>query len=384
MMFPLIPRVRVNYSLIDILRSLFCNEKSFSRRNQLRIELCRLFGVDDILLTSSGRASIFQVLKSLPQGRVIVPAYTCKVVVEAALLAGKKVEYASTSKSDFNISSLPDDIDENTVVVATHQYGIPCDIKEIARLCKCKGAVLLEDCAASLGSTVDGQLTGAFGEYAIFSFDSSKMITVPSKGGFIIAKDKENLERIKLSTSLYPSSILYKLKHLTRGCIYIVLKNKCLYRIFHYLTMQRKGQMQLDDHARLDLSMGEFYTHSFYEWQAVIALTQVKELSRIIAKRREIYSFYDKHINNPIVQKPIYDKESACIRYAILVKNKADFYNKCLELGVDMGFSFNHIAAPDSFREEHGIAEDVLNLPYYYDMSKEEVNKVVEVINSIR
>ena len=34
------------------------------------------------------------------------------------------------------------------------------------------GAILIEDCAASLGTHIQGQPAGSFGDYAFFSFDS--------------------------------------------------------------------------------------------------------------------------------------------------------------------------------------------------------------------
>ena len=379
----MIPRVRVNYTFGQLLSAVFSSEKSFKYRKELKEEIARYFDTNGVLLTSSGRAGIYQVLCALSQKKVVVPAYTCMVVIEAAMLAKKEVLFAPTSRETFNMSSLPK-IDADCIVIATHQYGIACDIDAISDACRKAGAVLVEDCAASLGSRVHGKLTGTFGDYAVFSFDSSKLVTVPSKGGFIIAKDPSELPRIEGSVPLLPCSVRYKLKHLCRGMIYLMLKNKWIYRCFHYLTMQRKGQMQLDDHGHLDLNLGEFYTHGFYEWQASIALPQFRALEQIIQKRQRIYKLYDDKISNPLINKPLYSNDNACIRYAIQVKNKKSFYEKCLSLGLDMGFSFNHIASPDDFVEEHNIAAEVLNVPYYYNLSEKETRHVVEVINKIK
>lgn len=373
----------MNYTFTQLLSALFRSENSFKCRKELKKVISGYFDVEDVLLTSSGRAGIYQVLSALPQGKVVVPAYTCMVVIEAAMLAKKEVVYAPTSNETFNMSSLPK-LDEDCIVIATHQYGIACDIEKIALACRIAGAILLEDCAASLGTRVHGKLTGTFGDYAIFSFDSSKLVTVPSKGGFIIAKNPSSLKEIEASVTLLPCSIGYKLKHLCRGMIYLILKNKWIYRCFHYMTMQRKGQMQLDDHGQLNLELSEFYKHGFYEWQASIALPQFIKLEQIIQKRQIIYKYYEENIANPFVKKPPYSGENACIRYAIQVKDKKSFYEKCLFEGVDMGFSFNHIASPDDFVEEHSIAAGILNVPYYYNLSEKESQRVVDVVNKIK
>ena len=378
----LIPRVRPNYRIVDLFHALFVSESSSSYRTECTMLLSKIFNTDNILLTSSGRSSLYWVLKSLPQTKVVVPAYTCMVIVEAAMLAGKKVSFVETDYLSFNSNSF-EDVDDDTIVVATHQYGIPCDIVNIVDYCHKKGAIVVEDCAAALGSKIGNRFVGTHGDYAIFSFDPSKLITTPPKGGFIMTKDKSSFDKIKAIYAVDSCTLKYKVVNLTEGFIYCLLKNKFLYRIFHYFTMGRKGKMQLSDHRKPDLTMTEFYNHGFYEWQASIAVPQIKQLRKIIQKRQEIYEYYDKNISNPNVIKPVIDSFAVCIRYSIKVNNKIEVYKKCVKEGVDMGFSFNYIAAPVNMRREHQICEEVLNLPYYYNMSRSEIKKVVEVVNQI-
>lgn len=380
--FALIPRVRVNYTFSHIISALFISESDKKYSNYIKYLLCEYFKTDNIILTSSGRAGLYLILKSLSQTKVVIPAYTCKVVEEAARLANKEIIYAKTSKKDFNISELPD-IDDNTIVIATHQYGIPCNIEHIAEVCRQNKAILVEDCAASFGTSVKGKLTGTFGDYSFFSFDSSKLINTPSKGGFIVAKNKELYNKIDLS-NLYPSSFAYKLKHLLRGMLYCVLKNSFVYRVFHYLLMGRKGKMHIEESSKINMELSEFYTHGFYEWQAYITYPQLKMINEIITKRSLIYSYYEKNLNNSLINKPPYDIDSTCIRYTLQVENQKEFYQYCLQRGIDMGFSFNHISSPDSYTEEHKMAEEILNIPFYFNLSQKEMEKVVNVINSYK
>ncbi len=382
-MFKLIPRVRVNYTFGDLIKGMVAGRGKGDKYEQLRKAICNYFGIEDILLTSSGRASIYMLLRYLPQKKVIVPAYTCKVVIEAATMAGKQIVFAPTSRRTFNMSSLPE-LDAECIVIATHQYGLPCDIEAIVAECRKAGAVVIEDCAASLGTNIKGKKTGLFGDFAIFSFDSSKLVTVPSKGGFIIAKDANLLKSISDATPLLTCSVKYKFKHLMRGFIYVMLSSSYIYRCFHYLTMGRKHKLQIDDHDGVDTVLSEFYSHGFYEWQAVIALNQIKQIEEIIAKRKALYSCYNDLITNTQIEKPEHINDSACIRYAILVKHKRRFYEKCLRHGVDMGFSFNSVVCPVEFDREHDMATDVLNLPYYYNLSDKEQSHIIETINSIK
>lgn len=78
-----------------------------------------------------------------------------------------------------------------SVFLLTHIGGwVNPDIKEIAQLCKNKGVALVEDCAHSLGSTLNGKHTGTFGDAGIYSLYATKAIPV-GEGGIIVTHDKE-------------------------------------------------------------------------------------------------------------------------------------------------------------------------------------------------
>src|SRR3989338_6798834 len=127
----MIPRQKVNYNFTDILRSLFISDK-VSYKQLLRKVLQKQYGEEYILLTSSGRASLLYLLKCLPAKHVFVSSYTCKAVVEAALLAEKKLHFIDIEKDSyhFSLGALKKVIKPNSIVIATHQFGIPCAIAE--------------------------------------------------------------------------------------------------------------------------------------------------------------------------------------------------------------------------------------------------------------
>ena len=77
------------------------------------------------------------------------------------------------------------------VFLLTHIGGwVNPDIKEIAKLCKNKGVALVEDCAHSLGSTLNGQHTGTFGDAGVYSLYATKTIPV-GEGGIIVTQDPD-------------------------------------------------------------------------------------------------------------------------------------------------------------------------------------------------
>ena len=80
--------------------------------------------------------------------------------------------------------------------IPMHTFGLPCRIKEIANICNEWGIALIEDAAESLGSFVENQHTGTFGEMATLSFNGNKVITTGG-GGMLITNNKILAERAK-------------------------------------------------------------------------------------------------------------------------------------------------------------------------------------------
>lgn len=381
--FPLIPRVRVNFCILDLLRSLFVLERQNWRRRKCEDLFSQYFNKEYALLVGSGRSAIYNVLKSLPKKKVLIPAYTCMVVPEAATFAGKKICYMHTSKETFNSDILPQ-IDSDTIVIATHQFGFACDIISIQKQCNNVGAILVEDCAAAMGTMVNGKKVGTFGDYAIVSFNSTKLLNVPSKGGLIVVKGKDDFQRLKSCIVEKSSDLSFKTKHLFRGFIYCLTKNKWLYRCYHYLAIDRKGKLQRTEHETIATKMEDSYQYSFSEWQASILLPQIKKMNKIMEKRKRMFEILDKRINNSLLKKPHWCSEEVCCRYPVLVKDRIAFYKACLQKGVDMDFSHSALACDLSFEEEHEMANEILDVPFYYDMTEQEMDKVVKVVNSIK
>lgn len=379
----LIPRVKINYTLSDILKSLVVDETRITKREECKRILSTFFDNQSICLVPSSRNAIYELLVRLPQNKVIIPAYTCMVVNEAVQLSGKEILFSKTDIRDFNSSYL-ELIDRDSVVIATHQYGLPCNIEGITRKCRETGAVLIEDCATSLGTTVNGQLTGTFGDYAVISLNASKTLTVPPFGGILIGKEEKVLKDIEETAEWEEADWKFRIKGLFKALAFVVTKNHIVYRVFHWLTIERKGKLQRTEHEEVSKEKTDYYKYRFSEWQAYFLWKQLKIVDKIIEKRKYIYAYYDKYINNPLVLKPVINPEAVCTRYAIRVDNRDAFYKKCLAKGIDMDFSHCNIGCPDSFKEEHKLADTVLNLPFYYGLSDKEMKKVVEVVNSIR
>jgi perosamine synthetase len=99
----------------------------------------------------------------------------------------KKIEAAITKKTK--------------AVMVVHCFGHPCNMKEIIKICKKYNLFLIEDAAPSLGSHIDGKMTGTFGDIGCFSFQGSKIITT-NEGGAFVTNSKKKFDFAKLYSIL--------------------------------------------------------------------------------------------------------------------------------------------------------------------------------------
>ena len=148
--------------------------------------------------------------------------------------------------------------------------------------------------------------------------------------------------------------------------------------------MESKGKHQRSEHETPSVAKTDLYKYRFAEWQASILLRQLLKLGEIFEMRQALYSYYDTNINNDIVKKPEINPDAVCCRYALLVEERDRFYNNCINAGVDLDFSHCSLGCPPAYSQEHQIAKDILNVPFYSEISIKEMEKVVSVINSIR
>jgi perosamine synthetase len=156
-------------------------------------------GVPYVFGAASGRSAFQLALESLglEKGQeIIFPSFTFPVMPMVAKLLGYKPVFCGVDPVTFN--SGPEHIEplinERTgAVLATHLFGQPCAIREIADLVRKRNVRLMEDCAHALGVRVGGRAVGTFGDIGIYSFAEGK--NMPCFGGGAIATSDEEIAK---------------------------------------------------------------------------------------------------------------------------------------------------------------------------------------------
>jgi perosamine synthetase len=153
-------------------------------------------GVDECRTVVNGTAALH--LACLAMGlragdEVLVPGLTYVASANAVAYCGAIPVFADCARDTWNSSAEMFErvCTPRTVgVIAVHLYGLPSPVDEIADFCKRRGLWLIEDCAESLGASLNGKSTGTFGDAAMFSFYGNKTIST-GEGGMVYFRDPE-------------------------------------------------------------------------------------------------------------------------------------------------------------------------------------------------
>ena len=85
-------------------------------------------------------------------------------------------------------------------IIVVHLYGMPAKMKEIMAIADSYDIKVIEDAAESLGSRIDKQATGTFGNYGILSFNGNKIITTSGGGALITQTEADKNKAVFWAT----------------------------------------------------------------------------------------------------------------------------------------------------------------------------------------
>ena len=172
-------------------------------------------GVPEVQLESSASACLviaLEYLKTRTSRRtVVIPGYTCPLVVIAAHQAGCRVVACDTVAGgfDLDLDHLGRLIGPDTLcVVPTHYGGALTDVARIRSFVRTISPEIsvIEDAAQAFGARWDGEAVGTHGDIGIYSFGVGKGLTI-YKGGCLVASDPEVRARLRATSErlVHPS-----------------------------------------------------------------------------------------------------------------------------------------------------------------------------------
>ncbi len=163
--------------------------------------LKKYFNIKYALGVNSGTDALKIALKSLnlkKNSEVIIPSLTATATGSAVLESGVKPVIIDVDKTgNMDPAILKKKISTKTkAVIVVHLHGNPANIYEIKKVVK--SIPIIEDCAQSMGSSINKKRVGTFGEISCLSFYPTKNLAAIGDGGAIITNNFSLFKKMKL------------------------------------------------------------------------------------------------------------------------------------------------------------------------------------------
>lgn len=316
---------------------------------RLEEELKNYLGVKHLFICTNGTVTLQLALKALNvTGSVITTPFSYVATANSILWEKCRPVFADINAETFclDASEVESKISPDTkAILATHVYGLPCEIELLEGISKKWNIPIIYDAAHAFGSEYNGRSLLSYGDISSCSFHATKLFHT-GEGGCLVTDNDE------LARKIY------------------------LYRQFGHVY---------DDYY------SEGINAKNSEFHAAMGLCVLKDLDKIIEKRRIISFTYDRLLNN---------KDIRVLRYNNLHKPNYSYYPVVFKSESTLLKVKNHLEAKAIFPRRYffpslntlpfipyqscPISEDisrrVICLPLYYELTIAEVEMICNIV----
>lgn len=301
-----------------------------------------------------------------PGDEVIMPSYTFVSTANAFVIRGAKIKFVDIRKDTMNI-------DENLIeqaitprtkaIVPVHYAGVGCEMDTIMDIASRYNLAVIEDAAQGMMATYKGKDLGTFGRFGTFSFHETKNYTM-GEGGLILIRDEEDIERAEIIREKGTDR-----KKFFRG--------------------------EVDKYSWVDI--GSSYLPS--EMNAAYLYAQLETADEINQRRLDIWNIYRRELREleekEYIELPYIPQECTHNAHMFYIKVKdleertklvkflekreikAVFHYVPLHSS-PTGRKYGEFVGQDIFTTTE--SERLLRLPLFYDLTDEELYRVVETV----
>jgi dTDP-4-amino-4,6-dideoxygalactose transaminase len=169
----------------------------------LEDEIARYVGTRYAVGLNSGTDALHLALRALdvgPGDEVVTTPFSFAATSEVIGIVGATPVFADIEPATFNLdpAAVEAAIGPRTrAIIPVHLYGRPAPMDAINALARRHHLAVIEDCAQSIGASIDGRHTGSLGTIGAFSFFPSKNLGAYGDGGMIVTDDRALAERIR-------------------------------------------------------------------------------------------------------------------------------------------------------------------------------------------
>lgn len=236
-------------------------------------------------------------------------------------------------------------------IVVVHLYGQAADMKAIVKIAKKHSLYIVEDCAQATGTLIGEKHVGTFGDAACFSFYPTKNLGAYGDGGAITTSDKELADTCKMLR-------MYGMKKT-------------------YFSEVEGWNSRLD------------------EIQAAILSVKLDHLQDWNRKRRAVADHYRTHITNEKILLPqiLQNTTHSFHLFVIRTNDREALKNHLEKNGIGSAIHYPYPIHTQnaylflgykkgSLLETETVADKILSLPIFPELTQEEQEYIVQTINA--
>lgn len=326
---------------------------------QLEHALCKYLGVENLALFTNATIALVTALQTLRiTGEVITTPFSFVATAHSLLWNNIQPVFVDIDPATMNLD--PEQIEaaitpRTTAIMPVHCYGHPCDVDRIQQIADTYGLKVIYDAAHAFGVQYKGSSLLKHGDLAVLSFHATKVFNT-FEGGAIVCPDAKTKQRIDY------------------------LKN---FGIADEVTVMAPG---------INGKMSEV--------QAAFGMLQLEYIDNAIERRKAVDSYYRESLSDvpgitilsepsdtlrnfsyfPILVGPEYslkrDELYQRLRDSSIYARRY-FYPLISDMPMYRGLPS---AAPSNLPKAKLVAEQILCLPIYPDLTKDDQQRVIRII----
>lgn len=319
--------------------------------SDLEIRLKEYLNINHLLLVTNGTVALQMAIKALNvTGEIITTPFSFVATTSSIVWEGCTPVFVDIDKDTLCID--PNKIEEaitdkTKAILATHVYGNPCDVDAIYKIAKKHNLKVIYDGAHAFGVKVNGKSIFEYGDITTCSLHATKLFHTV-EGGLVTTNNPEVLKRLASIRNFGISGP----------------------ESFENLGINGKNS----------------------EFHAAMGLVNLNYIDDILEKRKKLAQYYDKKLVNVKAIKPKWHKNATeNYPYYVILLESEELLLK-IKKGLDLHEVFTRryfypslantlpYLNPVNFEVTDEIAKRALCLPFYYDLTFEEIDLIVRLI----
>lgn len=318
---------------------------------QFEYQVANYLNVEKMLFVNNGTSALQIAIKALNlRGEVITTPFSYVATTSSIVWLNCTPVFVDIDTEYLNIDPSKIEMaitDRTTAILATHVYGNPCNVESIQEIANKHQLKVIYDAAHCFGVTYKGKSIFSFGDISTTSFHATKPFHTVEGGG-LFSGDSELFSAMEF-----------------------------------IMNFGHDGPYNFRD-VGINGKNSEFH--------AAMGICNLQHADRCLEKRRGLAEYYDHCFQKLPIHRPKILKETQpnYAYYPVIFESSSqrEKIAECLkenEIETRSYFkpSLNNLNYVDSFEMpiSESIAERVLCMPFYFDLSFDEIDHIMRVIH---